>query len=83
MKDVAGSILPGGAKDFVFTFKAEKPGVFMEEWTFTGTPAVRPCLHPSPLCVCARVYVFICTYVCVCVCVYIYIHVCIYIYTHT
>ena len=42
MKDVAGSILPGGAKDFVFTFKAEKPGVFMEEWTFTGTPAVNP-----------------------------------------
>lgn len=45
MKDVSGSILPGKTKDFVFNFKSEKPGVFAEEWTFTGTPNVAGCQH--------------------------------------
>jgi hypothetical protein len=45
MKDVAGSILPGKSKTFVFNFKSEKPGVFMEEWTFSGTPNVAGCQH--------------------------------------
>lgn len=45
MKDVSGSILPGKSKEFVFNFKSEKPGVFAEEWTFTGTPNVEGCQH--------------------------------------
>jgi hypothetical protein len=32
--------MAGGSKDFVFTFKPEKPGLFAEEWTFHGTPNV-------------------------------------------
>jgi hypothetical protein len=45
MKDVSGSILPGKTKEFVFNFKSEKPGVFAEKWTFTGTPNVPGTQH--------------------------------------
>jgi len=49
MKDVSGSILPGKTKEFVFNFKSEKPGIFAEKWTFTGTPNVPGTQHEISL----------------------------------
>ena len=49
LKDMAGSILPGDVKDFVFTFKSDMPGAFSETWSFQGRPNVQDTAHTVTL----------------------------------
>ncbi|EKX34919.1 hypothetical protein GUITHDRAFT_166109, partial [Guillardia theta CCMP2712] len=44
-QDMSGSILPGANKEFVFTFKSDKPGIFAEEWRFEGRPLMEATEH--------------------------------------
>ncbi|KAJ1465264.1 hypothetical protein T484DRAFT_1865549 [Baffinella frigidus] len=46
---MAGSILPGDVKEFVFTFKSDNPGAFSEGWTFEGRPKVNDTAHTVTL----------------------------------
>ena len=41
MEEMTGSLLPGESRVAMWTFKSEKPGVYIDKWILETTPAVR------------------------------------------